>query len=473
MHARLASALKPLSHLVSMQGAAPHTAPAALMTSAMSLHFFGYECARAASLSMLRTGGNVFGDDAVALMQGMAAPVASVMLLLYGFLLGRIGPRRTLGTFAGVTAAALAGLAGASAALDKGPMQSVCIAALFLVREGYVHLLATQYWAFLNSVMPKEAAAKWFPRIAGVTCAVSALAGVCISPLSNALGGVHGLVMCTAALLVVATFCSDRAYARAPVEVEEDIRAARRRSQARAEAAREAAGKGGAGAGVLERILPAAFAPAWALFARSRVLRALLSETVVCQALSAMLSLAFHAATRESMGTPEAHAAFVGQFYAGVNVASSTLQFLVLPWLLSRLTKKESAGPARLLLVGPALVGGLLVACAQQPSLTLIALCFGAQKVIEYSVRSSATEMLYVPLGYEEKFLGKEVISVLGTRGGRSASSLAIAQLSKACPPASAGFAAMMAGVAVLWGGAAAMAQPPAGKDEAAAKKNA
>lgn len=63
------------------------------------------------------------------------------------------------------------------------------------------------------------------------------------------------------------------------------------------------------------------------------------------------------------------------------------------------------------------------------PSLTMVASAFLVMKTLEFSVRRMLDEMVYVPLDYESRFLGKEVIGVLGYRFGKSVASLALSGL--------------------------------------------
>jgi ATP/ADP translocase len=64
-----------------------------------------------------------------------------------------------------------------------------------------------------------------------------------------------------------------------------------------------------------------------------------------------------------------------------------------------------------------------------EPSLNAIALAFQLMKTMEFSVRRMLDEMVYVPLDYESRYLGKEVIGVLGYRFGKSAASLLLSAL--------------------------------------------
>lgn len=50
-------------------------------------------------------------------------------------------------------------------------------------------------------------------------------------------------------------------------------------------------------------------------------------------------------------------------------------------------------------------------------------------KVSEYSARRMLDEMVYVPLDFESRFLGKEIIGVFGYRFGKSCISLSLTAL--------------------------------------------
>eukprot|EP00968_Pinguiococcus_pyrenoidosus_P023004 scaffold3504_cov240-Pinguiococcus_pyrenoidosus.AAC.24 len=75
--------------------------------------------------------------------------------------------------------------------------------------------------------MPVKAAASWFPRIAGIVCTVSAIAGAAVKPISSWFGSTHQLVFITAGMLSLATIVSNEAFRRAPGKIEQDISAAR------------------------------------------------------------------------------------------------------------------------------------------------------------------------------------------------------------------------------------------------------
>ena len=50
-------------------------------------------------------------------------------------------------------------------------------------------------------------------------------------------------------------------------------------------------------------------------------------------------------------------------------------------------------------------------------------------KALEFSIRRMLDEMVYVPLDFDSRFLGKEIISVFGYRFGKSGMSLGLSGL--------------------------------------------
>ncbi len=54
---------------------------------------------------------------------------------------------------------------------------------------------------------------------------------------------------------------------------------------------------------------------------------------------------------------------------------------------------------------------------------------FFAMKMMEYSLRGAANEMLYVSLDYESRYLGKKVISLIAGKFGKSAMAVALSML--------------------------------------------
>jgi len=68
----------------------------------------------------------------------------------------------------------------------------------------------------------------------------------------------------------------------------------------------------------------------------------------------------------------------------------------------------------------------------ENPSLYIVSGSLLVMKVLEYSARRMLDEMVYVPLDFESRFVGKEIIGVFGYRLGKSLMSLSLSALTSA-----------------------------------------
>jgi ATP/ADP translocase len=107
-------------------------------------------------------------------------------------------------------------------------------------------------------------------------------------------------------------------------------------------------------------------------------------------------------------------AVLVGRFFASVNIAACFLQCFIMPSVLSNKTLP------RVLSAIPIIIFAVIICGYIYPSLLTIMLGFGALKVLEYSIMTSATEMIYMPMNHQERYLGKELIRFFGHRMGKS-----------------------------------------------------
>ena len=89
------------------------------------------------------------------------------------------------------------------------------------------------------------------------------------------------------------------------------------------------------------------------------------------------------------------------------------------------------------------------------PTLILTAGAFMTMKTIEYSVRGVVNELLYVPLDFESRYIGKEVIGMLGYRLGKSGTSLLLSAAGYACELGLKELTFVSLGMSVLWLGSA------------------
>ncbi|KAL3919562.1 MAG: hypothetical protein SGILL_003692 [Bacillariaceae sp.] len=166
------------------------------------------------------------------------------------------------------------------------------------------------------------------------------------------------------------------------------------------------------------------------MFKTSPTLAGLFGEVISFQSLSTVLNVCFVRQLKDTLPIDTDRAAFTGKFYAMVNGSSALMQFLVLPLARKYL---EPQWVYRFL---PLLLMPLLMYSAVQPTSTLwiAAVAFFALKSTDYSIRNVANEMVYQPLDFDARYLGKEVIGVFANRFGKSGMSLILSGLTAVLP---------------------------------------
>jgi ATP/ADP translocase len=130
-------------------------------------------------------------------------------------------------------------------------------------------------------------------------------------------------------------------------------------------------------------------------------------------------------------------ASWTGNFYASVNGLSTIFQFLIMPRLSQRMEPKTLW---RLMPLLPLLCAiaqffptsaftNSLPISSSSSALYLIAISFLTAKTVDYSMRNVLAEMAYVPLPFEARYKGKEVIAVFANRFGKSGMALILSGL--------------------------------------------
>lgn len=155
------------------------------------------------------------------------------------------------------------------------------------------------------------------------------------------------------------------------------------------------------------------------LFRRVPTLAALFAEVITFQSLSTVLNVCFIRQLKESVPLDTARASFTGRFYAYINGSAGFMQFFVLP-LARKYLEPKWVYQFMPLLVLPFLVYSAL----QTSSLWISAGAFFLLKTLDYSVRNVVNEMVYQPLDFESRYMGKEVIGVFANRFGKSGMSM-------------------------------------------------
>jgi len=438
----------------SVPGVALSISPQALatlsMATCMSLHYLGYSLARPVTMTMFTSNRLGFGSSAVSaypFAMTFISPVSFLLLLFYGGCLNRSGPylalKQTTLSCAGVLGLSSLLLARLDPLLDTHPHLSTLtkyiVGVLFVFRESYVQLITSQHWSFISSVLTPSQSSMWFAPISGLTSVTSALAAICVGKLS-ALWGIPGVVGAAGLFLAFSVIFGDIAYRVAEKHGFNPADEHYRKKEAKLKAAASKGGSNKNTASTSSSSSPPSkhdkeeslIVKAKDVFTRVPTLWALFCEILACQGLSTVLNVCCVTKVAEVIPDDAERADWMGKFFAFTNVVSSVLQFGVLPATSSFLE------PSTLWKIMPLIMMTMSCVLAfpkrvgkelADPTLNMVGAAYAVMKILEFSVRRMLDEMVYVPLDYESRFVGKEVISVLGYRFGKSASSLVLSAI--------------------------------------------
>jgi ATP/ADP translocase len=395
------------------------------MAVAMACHYLGYSLARPITVALFTSASTGYKGSAAAFPFAMAfvSPAALLMLVGYNSVLERYGPRGALvqstvfcSLIVTLSAITISIFLRTGFMVGSIPAVKFITGPLFIFREAYVQLLTSQYWSFMASVMTPNESAKWFGPIAGLTSIASAIAGVAVSPLVGRIG-LSGALMGTGLMLLLSLLGASAAYEIADQNGFTPTDTSNHKKE-KSKSSSSAAGKSDIKkAGILKK--------ATHLFARVPVLWALFLEILASQGLATVLNVCFVARLGTAIPDDSERAGWVGIFFALVNVITMVLQFGILPPLMTIIEPKDLW---RAIPVFSLLFTGFQ-ALQKNPSLYTVSASLAVMKISEYSARRMLDEMVYVPLDFESRFLGKEVIGVFGYRLGKSVMSLALSAL--------------------------------------------
>jgi len=399
------------------------------MAVAMSLHYLSYSLARPTTIALF-TSKDGFGAGnyaAFTLAMAFISPVSFALLLLYNKILESSGPKYTL-QFTTYLCASVIGLSSVAVhylrnmslkwtilSMTIKPFQ-LLVGMLFIFRESYVQLLTSQYWSFMSSIVDPLFSAKYFAPVSGLTSLTSALAGANVGRLSDKFG-LEGVLGMAALVLICSSYFASQAYVLAdkhgfnPTNDNKHTTVSKTTTSSKGE----------------KENTPGLLSKATDLFQRVPVLKGLFIEILAGQGLTTLLNVCFVTKVSQSIPDDNEKAGWMGKFFAAINAVSCALQFGVIPTILPLIE------PRVLWRFMPIVMTTSLtyLASIKDPSLYLISGLFMLMKTMEFAIRRTLDEMIYVPLDYDSRFLGKEIISVLGYRFGKSGMSLALSLLTR------------------------------------------
>ena len=377
---------------------------AVLMAISAMFTLSGYEFIRSASTVLFKT---AWGPDKLPLVMLAMPFVVFAGVALYGWILSRLGPRRTL-LVTSLGSACIMLLCYLLLQLNEN---RVITPVLFLFKEFYIVLLIEQYWSYINSSVVPATARKVNGPITGIAGLGGALGGYLVSVSAEPLG-TEAMVLLAAAALLPAALVSNLTYKRyGEPKQPENLHS-------------EASLKGGTEEGK-ER---AAKGPLrLKLFLENPLLLSLIAIVVTSQVLAAVLDFEFQTLLSAMyQGDPNKETAIQGRFWGTLNTFVLILQFVVAPLLLSFVSLRQTH---LLMPLVHLLTIGIAIA---EPNVYTVGLAFFLFKALDYSIFRAAKELLYVPLGFDERYRAKEVIDVFGYRTGKGGSALMVVAFQKA-----------------------------------------
>mmetsp|Transcript_24427 Transcript_24427/g.57298 ORF Transcript_24427/g.57298 Transcript_24427/m.57298 type:complete len:530 (+) Transcript_24427:13-1602(+) len=384
------------------------------MAIAMACHYLGYSFARPVTVALFTSASTGYAGFAPAFPLAMAfvSPFSLLLLMLYGNILDTVGPAGALLQTTGwcavvvmLSAFAIAVLTQTKATLfGKIPAVKLISGPLFIFRESYVQLLTSQYWSFMASALTPSQSGRWFGPIAGLTSIASVIAGLLVSPIVDRLG-LEGALMGTGIMLLVSLVWARKAF---QIADKHGFTPSDHKKH-----------------GDKKTSLFALFEKAGVLFKRVPVLGALFVEILASQGLATLLNVCFVARLGSAIPDDTKRAGWVGLFFALINVITMVLQFGILPFVMKVVEPRDAWRVIPLFSL--ASVG--FQAFQKDPSLFIVSASLLVMKVSEYSARRMLDEMVFVPLDFESRYVGKEVIGVFGYRFGKSLMSLALSGL--------------------------------------------
>lgn len=337
---------------------------------------------------------------------------------------------------------------------------------LYVASSAFFQLLYTQHWSFLGSVLgivdgsddssnkttdvdaqnndnkdndsdsdrrpQSSVGTMWFAPIAGFGSVSSTATGLCL-PYIIERCGLTGTLSVAATVLLLSGACADRAYRIALKNGFEPGHFNKCHSKHKKKE------QGGNSDSNFNDNSESLIQASVKLFNRVPILASLSLEVLASQSVSSIIHFLFVLEVQQSIPDDVHRASWTGRCYAWMNACSGVLQFFILPMLMRSYTntncksKNGRSSNSRILrcfwLTMPVtmmICTGLLIYCNNERSLTLVTATFSLNKVMEWSVRGVAMETLYASLDYESQFLGKELISMVVDRVGRSSTAVAV-----------------------------------------------
>ncbi|MFK7873812.1 MAG: Npt1/Npt2 family nucleotide transporter [Oligoflexales bacterium] len=343
---------------------------------------WGYEILRSSSMAMIK---GAYGSSIVLILLMLSPIVLTCTLLLQSYILRRIGPRKTFLTL-GLTAAVSILCCWVGIQYQWKPS----FIGLGLLQECYGLLLIEQYWSHINSIMTVPEGKKFNGRIMAISTLGGISGGFCLKFLVQSFGS-EMMPLITAGSMIPTLLLANFCFKLCPVTTNKfDSHKEQQK-------------------------------PQWVLFKENRLLLSLLLMVGASQIYSAVVTVHFHTALQDAIPNVDEQTAWGGLFFSSLHIAALFSQLVLSPLLLKSLKPKQ-------ILWGIPIVQGFVFFLSQSTNLALPAAASAMMlfKCFDYSIFRTSKETLYIPMNFEERYIAKGWIDVLGYRFGKALGSLGI-----------------------------------------------
>lgn len=377
------------------------------MAVSLGIHYFGYECARAASISLLSTREAALAGIAVPLTAAVGFPASALTLHLYTKTIRNYGARFTFRLSNLCCSLFLVLMTVFGTGTVKGLAYQSIVVGFFAFREIYVTLISTQQWSFITSSLGRSKSS-FIVTIGGYVGVASTLGSFCVEQIVK-WHGVRGILIVATLAMLLSFLFSEVAYIidnhsdnqMQPVDIDAeryidgDARRGRDGDKGKGKG-RDGDGDSDNGVGLnsltnlsvlavsrdylgRDNETKSVWRNAWALITTHQTLRLLFLEALAHQFFSNTLNLMFLEGLRSSIADDGLRASVVGRFFGFVNFSAFALQLFIVPRVLSMHTL-----PTVLWFV-PVILTLLVALVVMFPSLLAVMFCFGTLKVLEYA----------------------------------------------------------------------------------------
>lgn len=259
--------------------------------------------------------------------------------------------------------------------------------ALYVWKDVHVMILLENYFSFANSAFPIKTA-RWVYGIMGTSAAVAEISGnALVASISKIYGSENMLLLSPPLLLLVALI----AYASAK----------------------------GLGIGKPKGIKGelTLFEKLYGVMHKSSYLPLVLVLILLIQVVTTLIDFKFNSVVEIAYPQVDMRTAVIAKVYGAIAFINICLSLLTGPIL-------RLVGVPITLIVVPMLLGAGLGVFKAIPKFFMMAIVKIGNKCMDYTINKSAKEILYIPLSYAERTMGKSVIDMLTYRVAKGGASL-------------------------------------------------